>query len=97
MAEVTDIIKRWKQPNGIKPQEKKDEVLRVLKHYGFEIRWGGQNHFVASHKELKKLDYNQLGLANEFSIALVKGRKIKSYYVKTLMKYIGLLENFHGY
>jgi hypothetical protein len=97
MAKATDIVNRWKQPNGIRPLERNTDVLKVLRHYDFEIRWGSENHLVASHKNLKRIEYNQLGMGNEFSIALVKGKEVKSYYVKILMKYIGLLETFHGY
>ncbi len=90
MSKASDILKQWRR--HVKPQEDKNDVLKVLKFFGFEIREGGKHQIIASHPKLKKLDYNMLGLSDEFTLPLVKGRKIRKWAIDRLLKYIGLLE-----
>lgn len=98
MAKATDIIKRWKEKKAIKPQEDLKDVLKVLEYYKFKIREGGKHEIIVFHEKLKDLDYGSMGIGKELTIPLVKGKKVKKYYISSgLMKYIELLEEFYGY
>jgi predicted RNA binding protein YcfA (HicA-like mRNA interferase family) len=93
MTKVTDIVDRWKN-NGIHPLEDPQDVVRVLKEYGFKIEQGGKGShlFIISHGKLKGLRYQEMGIGEEYTIPVASGRKIKKPYIKNLLKYIELLE-----
>lgn len=97
MAKATDIIKRWKKKKETKPQEDLKDVLKVLEYYEFKIREGGKHEIIVFHEKLKDLDYGSMGIGNELTIPLVKGRTVRKHYIIKLMKYIEILEEFYGY
>jgi predicted RNA binding protein YcfA (HicA-like mRNA interferase family) len=92
MTKPVDIIKRWKN-NGIRPYEDPTDVKKVLECYGFECEPGKGSHLlIISHKKLKGLRYQEMGIGEEYMIPLESGRRIKQPYIKRLLKYIELLE-----
>lgn len=97
MAKASDIVKRWKR-NNIHPFEKKGDVEKVINYYNFGIRSGSGSHeIIISHEQLRKLNYQSMGIGNELTLPLKSGKKVRGCYIKDLLKYIELLEKFHGY
>ncbi len=79
MAKATDIVKRWQKQNAIQPLEKKSDVEKVLKYYGFEIRQGSGSHeIIVSHEKLQDLDFGSMGVGKELSIPLKSGKMVKN-------------------
>jgi hypothetical protein len=91
MKESADIIKKWRSKDGIQPKEDINDVLKVLRDYGFDIRGGAKHRIVASHKQLNDLNYHSMGIGKELVIP-TQGKKVIKLYIKTLLKYLELLE-----
>jgi hypothetical protein len=96
VAKAADIVKRWKEDN-VYPLERKGDVEKVLALYNFTINQGkGSHEIIVSHAELK-LDFHTMGIGDKLALPLKSGKNIKGCYIKKLLKYIELLEEFHGY
>lgn len=88
MAKIEKILKKWET----KPKEvSKDDVLSVLKRYGFEIDQKPGSHIVVSHEKLiDQPGYGQLGI---LTIPSKNGRTVKGWYVQDALKAINIVRD----
>jgi len=91
MTRATDIVEKWR--SYIQPQEDFNEVVKVLRFYGFVMRQGKGSHWVVNHDNLNRERCRELGLRDEFTVVTKKGRKVIRRYVERILRYIDILES----
>jgi hypothetical protein len=87
MSKIEKILERWRRRQRTVP---KDEVINILKRFGFAIENKPGSHIVARHPLLIKR--SQFGLDGELSFATVNGREVKYYYLKDILEAIDIIK-----
>lgn len=73
------------------PEASRDDIEKVLKHYGLEYEMNGGSHMVVTVPKLKGIPpLNQNG---ELCVPIKSGRFVKSFYIKSVLQLIDLLES----
>ena len=68
----------------------RDEIEKVLNHYGLSYKINGSSHMVVTEPRFKCVPpLNQNG---ELCIPIKNGRFVKSYYIKNILQLVDLLE-----
>ncbi len=93
MTQASDIYQKWISKDGIQPEEDIEDVEKILRHFGFRLRAGTKHKFVITHDKFKEMDWPStgMGLRREYVIPTKKGRKVIKRYIKTILRYIELL------
>ena len=80
MSKIDKILKKWES----KPTEvSKEEVITILKRFGFDLEFKRGSHIIVSHSKLiNQPDFGSLG---EFTIPTKHGRSIKGVYLKRIL------------
>jgi predicted RNA binding protein YcfA (HicA-like mRNA interferase family) len=86
MSKIDKLIDAWRNNNS-RQEATRDEVESVLYSFGFEYTHTTGSHFIYYHQNLEnKKDY----LGGIISIPN-KGLKIKSFYLKNILKAIEII------
>lgn len=87
MGKIEKILKKWET----KPKEiSKDEVINVLKRFGFELDFKRGSHIVVRHELLK--NQANFGQNGEFTVPVKGGKSVKGYYIKEILFAIELIQ-----
>lgn len=93
MGKAQRLFKKWSK--NIPTDARVQEVKTLLNHYfnGLWNQWK-TSHIVVRCEKLKAFpDYQPYG---EISVPVKGGQKVKGYYIKELIKAIGILEELGG-
>ncbi len=86
MSKISKILKKW----NAKPTEvSRDEVIRILESFEFDIEFKKGSHIIVSHPKLKsRQGFGSLG---EFTVPTKNGRTVKGFYLKNILKAIDII------
>ena len=87
MSKVKKILKHWES----KPKlVEKEEVISILKRFGFNLDFKRGSHIIVSHSRL--INRSGFGQDGEFTLPIKGGKKVKGYYLKNILEAISILE-----
>ena len=87
MGKVEKVLKKW----GTKPTEvSRDEVVNILKRFGFEFDFKKGSHIVVRHTKL--INQANFGALGEFTVPTKKGRTVKGFYLKEILVAISIVK-----
>jgi len=68
----------------------KEDIYRVLDHYGLSYEHNGGSHMIVTDLRFKGISpLNQNG---ELCVPIKSGRTVKSFYIKSILQLIDLIE-----
>jgi len=87
MSKIGKILKKWES----KPSEiSRDEVVRILEGFGFDVEFKKGSHIIVRHPKLK--NRRGFGALGEFTVPTKNGRTVKGFYLKTILIAIAIIK-----
>ncbi len=87
MSKTEKILKKWRNKPTI---VRKEEVLNILRKYGFEIEHKKGSHIIVRHEKL--IGKCGFGILGDFTVPVKNGRDVKGFYLKQILKAIEIIE-----
>ncbi|HOT98165.1 MAG TPA: type II toxin-antitoxin system HicA family toxin [bacterium] len=86
MSKIEKVLEHWRRRP---PEVRRDEVLSVLKHYGFEVDTKRGSHIFVRHLRLiGRPGYDALG---GFVFPGQGGQRVKGAYLKDILQAIDMI------
>ncbi len=81
MSKIEKILKKWRaRPTSVD----KNEVIKMLERYGFDLDFKPGSHIVVSHLKLK--NHPGFGALGEFTVPIKSGKSVKGVYLRKILK-----------